>query len=382
MVAIQKEHSDGLTPGTLCWTRRPISRKNIDLSNRKSKSHNDNIMSETLWWPSLIYPKWSEAANHGGLMESTIISSSSSSSTKKRKSDKKEGVLIVGCRDKVSMLHLKKNMVPKKVALNHDENKLLKKPKVVAHYLGLQTNYVDQNELQRDRQVPSWTAVTEEEVIHYSKNVLTILIMYKDKIHRHDWQSLLNAMKEASIVTENPHLDPDNLVQILISEIRKKRRIHDDEDNEDQNNVNTTQTPEFFDDWKTLSRGSQSQSQSQSKLTQFSQVKSQSQHLLDGIQLDKKLVTPQQQEQPVVLSQENTNVRDIININNFISATKNDDDGAIFMKKEMNKSVQFADDQVSCSSSSNGSKSNDDSKSVETAVSEALVSDNVLLTQP
>lgn len=88
MVAIQKEHSDGLTPGTLCWTRRPISRKNIDLSNRKSKSHNDNIMSETLWWPSLIYPKWSEAANHGGLMESTIISSSSSSSSSTKKEKK------------------------------------------------------------------------------------------------------------------------------------------------------------------------------------------------------------------------------------------------------------------------------------------------------
>jgi len=140
----------------------------------------------------------------------------------------------------------------------------------------------------------------------------------------------------------------------------------------------------FFDDWKTLSRGSQSQSQSQSKLTQFSQVMSQSQHLPDGIQLDKTLVTPQQQEQPKVLIQQDTNVRDIININNFNSATKNDDDGDILMKKEMNKSVKFADDQVSCSSSSNsnGSKSNDDSKSVETAASEALVSDDVLLTQP
>ena len=386
MVEIQKKNLEELTPGTLCWSRRSISGKNINVSNKKAQSNNDNIMSETLWWPSLIYSKWSEAANHGGLMESTMIPSSSS--TKKRKSDKKEGVLLVGCRDKVSMHHLKNNMVPKKLALNHHENnnEPLKKPKVVVHYLGLQANNTDQSELQRDRQVPSWTAVTQDEVIIYSKNALTVLFMYKGKIHRHDWLSLLNAMKEASIVTENPYLDPDSLLQILVTEIRKRRRINDDEENEEQNNADTTQTPEFFDDWKTLSRGSQSQSQS--KLTQFSQVKSQSQHLYNGIQLDKKFVTPQHQEQPVALVQEDNNVGDITNIDNVNSAIKNamenDDDGAILMKKEINKVVQFEDDQASCSTSSisNGSKSNDDSKSAGTAASETLVSDNVLWTQP
>jgi len=355
-------NSKELTPGILCFTRRPISKDNIDSSsNKRSQLNNDNgTISETIWWPSLIYPSWSEAANHGGLMKSTIeIPSSLSSSSKKRKTS--TGVYIVGIQNKISIHHLKNNMVPKKVAMNYNKNKSnYSKKKVVVHYLGLAGN-VDQ-ECQKEKLAPSWTAATQDEVIPYSKNVLSVLYMYKNKIHRHDWQGLINAMKEASIATENSNLDPDHLLQLLSKEVKQlKKKVRDDE-NEGVNNTDTTQTPEFFDDWKILSRGSQSQSQS--RLTQFSQVKSLSQHQSDLIDLDKKVVTPQQHPDA-----QETNKKNVV------------DDESSVMKKSGNKAVQFLDDQISCSTNSNSMVNNDDCKSVDTADTEGLVSDDILLTQ-
>lgn len=343
---IPENSSKQLVPGTLCWTRRPLTVKLVPtnkdssvklLEGRDDSNSQGNKILDTLWWPSLIYPTWSKAAN-SGLMDSAI--------------DK--GVLIQGCRKKISIDHLKRNTVPLKVAINQTSNKNpdkngdgIPKKKIVVYYLGL--------DLQRSS-IASWGAVIQEEVILYSKNALTILHMYKDKIHRHDWHSFIIAMDEASVVAENSYIDPVNL---LLKLEEAERKINQ------QAEQQHTATPEFFDDWKTLSRGdSQSQSQSQSqKFTQFSQVKSSSlsQHDAVMIESEKKLA-------PILIRTEDMN------------EGGGDTNGVVLsdvLIKTTTKSVQFVDDQVSISDG----KSCDDSRSVGTTGTEALVLDDFLLTQ-
>ena len=218
--------------GALSWVKRKSSK----------------YTSDSLWWPTILYPSWSFASTQSVLM--TL-------QTNEGSSEQIEEIIIEGCKKKISLNHLRKNMVPQKAALGSARNRShggktsssKKLPRrVVAHYLGLDS---------QKSFVANWAAAdpsSSSELQKYTiANCKRFYKSYKNKIHPSDWKDFLLAMKEACVAIEDNSYNP----KVLFPD-------KDIDFNEEQE-VNPT--PEYFTEWT-----SQSQSQSQSqKMTQFSQ---------------------------------------------------------------------------------------------------------------
>lgn len=228
-------------PGVLAWIKRKSSRNT----------------SDPLWWPSILYPSWSYAATQSVFM--TFSNSGGYDTDGTAYVAGSIDVMIEGCKKKISVEYLRKNMVPQKAALGSARggvNSPLKKPKhstlnktpirrVVAHYLGLDAH---------KSHTANWAAADPSSPsnvqLYTEKNCIRFYLSYKNKIHPNDWKDFVLAMKEAAVVLSNSNYDP----KVLLSKM-------DIPEEERQDNLDPT--PEFYVEWT-----SQSQTQSQ-KFSQF-----------------------------------------------------------------------------------------------------------------
>eukprot|EP00586_Coscinodiscus_wailesii_P021292 CAMPEP_0172502956 /NCGR_PEP_ID=MMETSP1066-20121228/164516_1 /TAXON_ID=671091 /ORGANISM="Coscinodiscus wailesii, Strain CCMP2513" /LENGTH=257 /DNA_ID=CAMNT_0013278447 /DNA_START=316 /DNA_END=1089 /DNA_ORIENTATION=- len=126
-------------------------------------------------------------------------------------------------------------MVPLKVALGRNSNKQ-KKRRFVAHYLGLCGS----------KGTAQWGAVDCDGILPFRENAGSILLGYRNKLHRDDWKELVRGIEEAAVVLEDGMYHPRSLMADWVDD----------------------GTPEFFDDWESQSQG---MSMSQQKAT-FSQA--------------------------------------------------------------------------------------------------------------
>jgi len=196
--------------GNIFWARRGA---------RKAKSAEVSVNStDFTWWPCIVFLSWADAANSGFMNG--------------RDNKPKTSVSIHGCFSKVTVENLKKNLVPMRVVLSSKQI-INKDKKVVVHFLG-----------RSSRRLSSWATVAISGLRLYRKNAIEMMSLYKEKINRFDWQDLLDAVEEASILIEDPSFGPTNLVKKLTS----------------TENENSSQRPQNFDDWKS---GTESQTQSQ-----------------------------------------------------------------------------------------------------------------------
>lgn len=185
----------------------------------------------SLWWPCILYPSWSYAANNSGFM---------------CVDDENHSIQIEGCSRPTSTQLLRKNMVPQVAALvarHRSKNCKQNTPKrVVVYYLGM--GYSNKDEI-------SWAACDVTLLRPYNQvTSLHTLLSYQHKLHPSDWKHLKYAMEEAAVALLDPALKPQNLLRSSSDQDPGKCE---------------EQTPEFYDEWK-----SQSQSAS-TQQTQFSQ---------------------------------------------------------------------------------------------------------------
>mmetsp|Transcript_1288 Transcript_1288/g.2072 ORF Transcript_1288/g.2072 Transcript_1288/m.2072 type:complete len:651 (-) Transcript_1288:1359-3311(-) len=181
----------------------------------------------------------------------------------------KKIIYIEGCAKPVAVKHLAKNMVPQAVALKKRKHQTspakhghsdAPEKRVVAHYLGI--------DRRSSSAIPSWAAVSVLSLKKYRANLEDVLRSCKDKVARSDWMDLICAMEEASAALGDASIRPKILLKKLKNEktavMNKKIEQQNQDENEDardENEMKLSHTPEYFDDWKTGSVNTQSQSQ-------------------------------------------------------------------------------------------------------------------------
>ena len=211
-------------PGALAWASLPVPHPT--LPHVVDLSHSSHSKTRGLSWPCILYPSWSEA------LTSTDIPLS-------------KDILLLGCKKKVSISKLRKNIVPGKMALGSSElvktehGSCKRRKKVVCYFLGMD-----------DR---GWCAVNVSDVRRYERDsCMEILRMYStrkdaDPVDGEQvWGGLILSMKEASLALSNADLDPNTLCKNLdigtkIRDVGKHKEV--DSPVEDC-------TPECFDDWR------------------------------------------------------------------------------------------------------------------------------------
>ena len=254
-------------------------------------------------------------------MTSPLITDSHSNDT-----DANDKIRLMGCKKPIAIKDLRRNRVPASQALGSGKNGSRFRPKVVAHFLGLEG-------IKGDASFPaaSWGAVKVETVKKYTlescdafcrdmkwdriETNTNTSTRKQTRIRREDLptseeQCVFLAMQEASIVMCKPQYDPVNLCTSL-KEKREfddntkrhgNKHLHDEEEEEkcskklkqtanteEENSVHAStsnkketvsalasgedlegMTPENFDDWR-LGGNTQKNSSQQSQTQNFSQ---------------------------------------------------------------------------------------------------------------
>ena len=206
-------------------------------------------------------------------------------SPKKSDSSKIQRVTFIGCKTSVTLDQMRKNMVPKRVALGSSSVKGQSlRPRVVAYFLGLST------------MSSSWSAVHVQDVKRYSldncKEVLCEYSNFNQRIQTNVskmteleiiWPSFILAMEEASIVSEQKVYNPKSLMKDFIpstnyqskSGLKNGKTPNDNKGNAKKENTNNSDseekiaeklTPECFSDWRT---GGDTQRNGDSQHSQF-----------------------------------------------------------------------------------------------------------------
>jgi hypothetical protein len=268
--------------GALAWAPMPaISNTENDRHNNNNNNNsttNNTLVPSTsspntslLLWPVILYPSWSTAAR------SPLF-------------DCDGDILLMGCQKPVSKENLCSNRVPSRVALGKGANGSKFRLKVVAHYLGL-SSASSISFLTGEQSLSSqpWGSVSVESLQQYTlENCETYIQIWERNGKDVQWNSLLNAMKEAAALMEQSVFDPMKLCKNLGIDPNYKNFSdsammdnnipldNDDDDQEmdphEQKNVTkknkssvnfSSSTPENFQDWNHLS-----DSQTQTKFSQ------------------------------------------------------------------------------------------------------------------
>jgi hypothetical protein len=195
--------------GALAWAPMPaISNTEIenDRHNNNNNSNNPVVPSDTssrsspttslLLWPVILYPSWSTAAR------SPLFD------------DCDGDILLMGCQKPVSKENLCSNRVPSRVALGKGANGSKFRLKVVAHYLGFSSPSSPTGAQQLSSQ--PWGSVSVDSLQQYTlENCETYIQIWERNGKDVQWNSLLNAMKEAAALMEQNAFDPMKLCKNL-----------------------------------------------------------------------------------------------------------------------------------------------------------------------
>ena len=265
-------------PGALAWAILPpaaiteLLASSSTSSSPITKTTNKNINNKSngikYYWPVILYPSWSYAAKDSGLISN--ISNRNSPRKHDGGSQTTQRVSFIGCKTSVTLDQLKKNMVPKRVALGSSSVKgQALRPKVVAYFLGLST------------MSSSWSAVHIRDVKLYSmencRDVLSEYSTFSQRIKSNDcekqefeliWTFFMLAMEEASIVCEQKVYNPRYLMKHFKasaryhqsrSELKNDKKSYDNKyatKHREKNNSDCDEkfveelTPECFSDWR------------------------------------------------------------------------------------------------------------------------------------
>ena len=239
----------------LAWAPMPDSAP--PSSSISNNSNNKNAITETpsLFWPVILYPSWSTAAR------SPLF-------------DCNGEVLLMGCQKPVSKENLCLNRVPSRVALGKGVNGSKFRLKVVAHFLGLTLPGTQQT-----ISLESWGSVSVDSLQQYTlENCETHIQIWERNGKDVQWNSLLNAMKEAATLMEQNAFDPLKLCKNLGIDPNYKncsssstmdsmnQDVHAEESKDVSKNITKfSSTPENFHDWN---HQSESQTQTQAKFSQ------------------------------------------------------------------------------------------------------------------
>ena len=252
-------------PGTLAWAPLPLAvmtKLKLDIPPTDKNAHGDggtsrNTNGYSYYWPVILYPSWSNAAKQSGLIDISTFTNDNNNNyndderNKKASTtkNKKKMIHFIGCKTGVTVDQMKKNLVPKRVALGCSSVKgQALRPKVVAYFLGLvHHNHHQTNDSTTSISIrgssddtrsccPPWSAVNANEVEPYNLNTckaqfqsvysqlmktmleegLSDQTSYSNKVESSLlWQHLILAMEEASIVSEQNQLHPKHFIQLL-----------------------------------------------------------------------------------------------------------------------------------------------------------------------
>lgn len=325
-------------PGALAWATLPQSVVNqlTNTSHNNNNNNNSNSQSNNIhyYWPVILYPSWSYAATHSGLIlqqqqknQPTENQSNNHTSSHQKQNSllcpPNQKINFIGCKTSITIDQMKRNMVPKRVALGCSSVKgQALRPKVVAYVLGLADTSSGSGDIEFEDCLGtycSWCAVNVQEVRPYTMdncyqilNEFSTIISSKNEKKQEKsmeimWSYLMVAMEEASIVSEQEDFNPnfilkqienkgdikrmkdiiDNDKSIMISEdgdnstSKLKRKNVGNENgpsrkrvNDDSNATEMTKsedidsgealTPECFNDWR-VSGNTQRNGESQSQ---------------------------------------------------------------------------------------------------------------------
>jgi hypothetical protein len=264
-------------PGSLAWAILPTTETNS--TNKKNNSTNHSY-----YWPVILYPSWSYAAKHSGLIPSST--KLKSKTTKNNVNENENKIKFIGCKTAVTIEQMSRNLVPKRVALGCSsvKGKALR-PKVVAYFLGMGDNNENSTHTSSSKFTESaWCAVHVASVKEYTiDNCKEMLFKFSNPSERERkplndslWSSFILAMEEASIVSERREFNPrvwmmkhqQPSIDNKSSGPRRKKNKYDAHENRGGNSStdgsngssNVTDdgqdifmeelTPECFDNWR------------------------------------------------------------------------------------------------------------------------------------
>ena len=228
---LSSEHSWKLTPRVVAWVLRPFS--DDGTTTTTTTSH--------VWWPSLLYPSWKDAAKDAVLFYPKATTH----------------IRIHTCANSVSLEEMSRNRVPGKVALRLKKDKRL----AVCYYLGNfnKTEMAEWSVTDIVKDVKNYRAYYNDAVKHYNAVSSSVPSLLKNHL-------LARAIEEVYVflgANDEQLLRGVKLLHKLDEPKSKKRSKDDGKDTvskkratarkEDEDNM----TPQWYHEWDTQCTASQ-----------------------------------------------------------------------------------------------------------------------------
>jgi len=270
--------------GVLAWAKRHISSNKIT-ETTKLASNEDDVC---IWWPTVLYPRWNNAALSGLMVPVTDLELEKMDSEQEAmtspRGPKVKIALVESIRPFVTQLvH---NLVPKKASIGHRNKYTNLRENVVGYYLGLHRTIGSDSQalLENYENEPHWACVPVSCVEKYcdfatvalqelERSLKMLQLQSKDvamqmgNVRELDYISdLARALREAYAITDyNPDLLPRALMtnanihfEVAPKKFNKAKRSLGESGNAEED-------VEWFHQMETQGSQTQTQSQSQSQ---------------------------------------------------------------------------------------------------------------------